>query len=66
MGNYNADSVPNHAQANMLISNAFFLQDRPLYFDQWTIDATNRVNKYCDGKNRINIRIKFNPTLFPT
>ena len=66
MGNYNADDTPDLAQANILISNLLNVSNRPLYFDQWTISADSRVVKYCDGNNITNIRIKCDPTEFPT
>ena len=65
MGDYNADPVPNHAQANMLISNLGFVTDRPLYFDQWTIDVTNRVDSFHDGTGRVKIHILFDQTVTP-
>lgn len=66
MSDFNADPVPNHGQANVLITNLLSVPNRPLYFDQWTIDSTNRVNSYHNGTGHIKLHVRYDPTQFPT
>lgn len=65
MGDYNADKTPMLQQAQVLARNTNLISDVSVMTDQWTIDATHRVNSFRDGTGNIKVKILSNPTTYP-
>jgi len=65
MGDYNAEPTPNAPQASVLAWNYSLIPLPSMYFDEWNIDANNRVTKFCSGDGIVNVKIKSNPSTYP-
>lgn len=65
MGDYNADKTPMLQQAQYLARNSDLISGFSVMTDQWTIDATHRVNSFRDGTGNIKVKILSDPTVYP-
>lgn len=61
MSDYGADTNPDQNLAAVIGYGYNLASIQRLQFDQFSIDANNRVLKYCDGTGLVNLKIKFDP-----